>query len=46
MRNFEALVKANIVISEKTDDAEYGNNRSVLSSGLVRELIKSENSIE
>ena len=44
----EALVKANIVISEKTDDAEYRNNRSVLSShgGLVIELIKSENSIE
>ena len=44
----EALVKAKILISEKTDDAEYRDNRSVLSShgGLVRELIKSENSIE
>ena len=44
----EALVKAKIVISEKTDDAEYRDNRSVLPShgGLVRELIKSENSIE
>ena len=41
----EALVKAKIVISEKTDDAD---NRSVLSShgGLVSEHIKSENSIE
>ena len=44
----EALVKAKIVISEKTDDAEYRDNGSVLPShgGLVRELIKSENSIE
>ena len=44
----EALVKAKIVISEKTDDTEYRNNRSVLSShgGLVIEQIKSENSIE
>ena len=44
----EALVKAKTVISEKTDDAKYRDNRSVLSShgGLVRELIKSENSIE
>ena len=44
----EALVKAKIVISEKTDDAEYRDNRSVLPShgGLVRELTKSENSIE
>ena len=41
-------MKAKIVISEKTDDTEYRDNRSVLSShgGLVRELIKSENSIE
>ena len=44
----EELVKAKIVISEKTDDAEYRDNRSVLPShgGLVRELTKSENSIE
>ena len=44
----EALVKAKIVISEKTDDAEHRDNRSVLPShgGLVRELVKSENSIE
>ena len=44
----EALVKAKIVISEKTDGTEYRNNRSVLSShgGLVIEPIKSENSIE
>ena len=44
----EALVKAKIVISEKTHDAEYRENWSVLPShgGLVRELIKSENSIE
>ena len=44
----EALVKAKIVISEKNDDAEHRNNRSVLSShgGLVRELIKSEISID
>ena len=36
------------MISEKTGDAEYQDNRSVLSSrgGLVRELIKSENSVE
>ena len=41
----EALMKAKILISEKTDDAD---NWSVLSShgGLVGELIKSENSIE
>ena len=38
-------MKAKILISEKTDDAD---NRSVLSShgGLVREVITSENSIE
>ena len=44
----EALVKAKIVISEKTDDAEYWDNRSVLSShgGLVSSQPKSENSIE
>ena len=43
----EALVKAKIVISEKTGKAEYRDNRSVLSShgGLVREVITSENSI-
>ena len=42
----EALVKVKIVISEKTDDAEYQDNRSVLSShgGLVSSLPKSENS--
>ena len=44
----EALAKAKAVISEKTDDAEYRDNRSVLSSrgGLTIELTKSENSIE
>ena len=44
----EALAKAKAVISEKSGDAEYWDIRSVLSShgGLVRELIKSENSIE
>ena len=44
----EALAKAKAVISEKTDDSEYRDNRSVLSSrgGLARELIKSEHSIE
>ena len=43
----EALVKAKIVIPEKTGNAEYRDNRSVLSShgGLVREVITSENSI-
>ena len=43
----EALVKAKIVISEKTGNAEYRDNRSVLSSngGLVREVITSENLI-
>ena len=43
----EALVKAKIVISEKTGNVEYRDNRSVLSShgGLVREVITSENSI-
>ena len=36
------------VISEKTSDAEYRDNRSVLSSrgGVAGELIKSEHSIE
>ena len=36
------------MISEKTDDAEYRDNRSVLSSrgGLAIELTKSENSID
>ena len=42
----EALVKVKIVISEKTGDAEYRDNRSVLSShgGLASSLPKSENS--
>ena len=42
----KALTKA--VISEKTGDAEYRDNRSVLSSrgGLAGELIKSENWIK
>ena len=42
----EALAKAKAVISEKTGDAEYRDNRSVLSShgGLVSSLPKSENS--
>ena len=46
--DLEALAKAKAVISEKTDDAEYRDNRSVLSSrgGLTKELTKSENSIE
>ena len=44
----EALAKAKDVISEKTDDSEYRDNRSVLSSrgALAGELIKSEHSIE
>ena len=44
----EALAKAKAVISEKTDNAEYRDNRSVLSSrgGLAKERTKSENSIE
>ena len=44
----EALAKAKALISEKTGDAEYRDNRSVLSSrgGLARTLPKSENSIE
>ena len=43
----EVLVKAKIVISEKTGNAEYRDNRSVLSShgGLVREVITSENAL-
>ena len=43
----EALAKGKAVISEKTGDAEYRDNRSVLSSrgGLAKELTKSENSI-
>ena len=38
----EALAKAKAVISEKTGDAEYRDNRSVLSSreGLAGELVK------
>ena len=41
------LAKAKDVISEKTDDSEYRDNRSMLSSsgGLAIELIKSEKSI-
>ena len=44
----EVLAKTKDVISEKTDDSEYRDNRSVLSScgGLTIELTKSENSIE
>ena len=44
----EALTKAKAVISEKTGDAEFRDNRSVLSSrgGLAAELSKSENSID
>ena len=44
----EALAKAKVVISEKTGDAEYRDNRSMLSSrgGLAIELTKSENLIE
>ena len=44
----EALAKAKAVISEKTGDAEYRDNRSVLSSrgSLASSLVKSENSIE
>ena len=43
----EALAKAKDVISEKTDDSEYRDNRSMLSSrgGLAIELTKSEHSI-
>ena len=43
----ELLAKAKDVISEKTDDSEYRDNRSMLSSrgGLAKELTKSENSI-
>ena len=43
----EILAKAKDVISEKTDDSEYRDNRSMLSSsgGLATELTKSENSI-
>ena len=42
------LAKAKDVISEKTDNSEYRDNRSVLSSrgGLAGELIKREHSIE
>ena len=41
----EALAKAKAVISEKTGDAEYRDNRSVLSSPgcVAREFTKSEN---
>ena len=44
----EVLAKAKNVISEKTDNSEYWDNRSVLSSrgGLAGDLIKSEHSIE
>ena len=44
----EALAKAKAVISEKTGDAEYRDNRSLLSShrGLVIEQIQIEHSIE
>ena len=43
----EVLAKAKDVISEKTDDSEYRDNRSMLSSsgGSAIELTKSENSI-
>ena len=43
----EVLAKTKDVISEKTDDSEYRDNRSMLSSngGLAIELKKSENSI-
>ena len=43
----EALAKGKAVISEKTGDAVYRDNRSVLSSrgGLAVEVTKSENSI-
>ena len=44
----EVLAKAKDVISEKTDNSEYRDSWSVLSShgGLAGELIKSEHSIE
>ena len=44
----EVLAKAKAVILEKTGDGEYQDNQSVLPlhGGLVRELIKSEHSIE
>ena len=44
----EALAKAKVVMSEKTGDAEYRDNRSMLSSrgSLATELSKSENLIE
>ena len=44
----EVLAKTKDVISEKTDDSEYRDNRSMLSSseGLAIELTKSKNSIE
>ena len=43
----EVLAKAKDVISEKTDDSEYPDNRSMLSSrgGLARELSQIEHSI-
>ena len=46
--DLEALAKAKAVISEKTGDAEYRDNRSMLSSrgGLASSLAKSEHSIE
>ena len=48
LRNWRRLRKAKAVISEKTGDAEYQDNWSVLSSrgGLAGEPIKSEHSIE
>ena len=44
----EAFAEVKAVISEKTDNAEYWDNRSVLSSrgGLAIELTKRENSID
>ena len=46
--DLEALAKAKAVISEKTGDAEYRDNRSVLSTrgSLASCLAKSEHSIE
>ena len=46
--DLEAFAKARAVISEKTDDAEYRDNRSVLSSRgcVARKFTKSEHSIE
>ena len=46
-KELEVLAKTKDVISEQTDDSEYRDNRSMLSSrgGLAKELTKSENSI-